>query len=108
MDSRIAAEVRARTARGFPPKTIAQIRKEILEIGYRIDRRLDAMGKTRILTGERAGESYPCITTGIVEADTGRSAFHFAARRDANFARLQDMRLNESHYAIVKGSIFDL
>ncbi len=60
------------------------------------------------MTGPRAGISYPSVTTGIREADTGMSAFHVDARRDANFAKLQQMRLSGEYFAVSRGAILEL
>ncbi len=60
------------------------------------------------MTGPHAGRSYPCLSTGIMEADTGRSAFHGEARRDAKFRRLQALRFDVGLYAVVGGTIMDL
>jgi hypothetical protein len=60
------------------------------------------------MTGPRAGKSYPCVASGICETGTGLSAFHVHARRDANLARLQEMRLGGKYFAVSGGAILEL
>jgi hypothetical protein len=59
------------------------------------------------MTGPRAGESYPCVTTGVSETDTGLSAFHVHARRDANFDKLQEMRLSGKLFAVSASALLE-
>lgn len=49
---------------------------------------------------ERAGESYPCCTTGIDEIDTGLSFANCDARRDTNFRALQELRASGELFAV--------
>lgn len=48
--------------------------------------------------------SVPATSALIFETDTGRSAFHEDARRDANFKALQEYR--QSHFAVIRGRLF--
>ena len=57
------------------------------------------------MTGPRAGRSYPCVTTGLRETDTGLSAFNAGARRDADFSRLQAMRAGGDYFAVSNGAL---
>ena len=57
------------------------------------------------MTGPRAGQTYPSLSTGIKEADTGRSAFHVDARRDTKFRTLQELRFEVGLYTVLKGAI---
>jgi len=50
----------------------------------------------------------PTLSTGIKEADTGRSAFHVEARRDAKFRALQKLRFDVGLYAVLGAAIMDL
>lgn len=72
--------------------TVHELSERFRVLGYRLDRSMDCRSNARFMTGAYAGESYPCCTTGIVEIDTGMSAFHYQARRDANFKRMQKLR----------------
>lgn len=85
-------EIAARLAEGLRRVTVAQFCDEFAALGYRVDRGRDCVYVGRYMTGPRAGETYPACSTGMREADTGRSAFHFEARRDAAFARMQALR----------------
>lgn len=91
-------------AQGSKRLTIAGIARQLKAIGYRLNRSMDC----RSICQRSTGETYPTITTGIVEADTGLSFANVNARRDANFRALQDMRYNETFYAIHKDAIFSL
>lgn len=93
MDQSTAFEVSAMIAAGARHVTVAQLAGEFLALGYRIDRTADCHCRARTMTGPRAGTSFACCTTGLREADTGRSAWHFEARRDAAFKRMQALRL---------------
>jgi hypothetical protein len=100
-------ELEHRARAGEHPLSVREITKALLAIGYKLDRSLDCRSMARWMSGDRAGKSYPCITTGIREADTGLSAFHFAARRDRNFAKLQKMRASGNFFAISKAAILE-
>ena len=72
--------------------SVKELARLVSDLGYRLDRSMDCRADSRYLDGPLAGMSYPCCTTGLLEADTGRSAFHYQARRDANFRALQELR----------------
>lgn len=86
--------------------TLAEMKQLLAALGYRLDRTMDCRCAARWLTGPAAGASYPCITTGIKEADTGLSAFNVHARRDDNFQALQSLR--GKIYSVTKGRIFEI
>jgi Holliday junction resolvasome RuvABC DNA-binding subunit len=88
--------------------TMSQVVFRLNLIGYKLDRKMDCRGMAKWMTGERAGETYHCLTTGIIEADTKRSAFHFEARRDKNFDELQDMRKTGIYVPMANGYFFEL
>ncbi|MDE2104556.1 MAG: hypothetical protein KGL39_45395 [Patescibacteria group bacterium] len=100
-------EIKRRLASGRRQLTLRQLTDEVEALGYKLDRTMDARGQAKILTGDHAGETYPCLTTGIKEADTGLSAFNVNARRDANFTALQQLRRSDD-FAVVRGFILDL
>lgn len=92
MNPALANELAARVDEGWHPVTLDDIERRLRGIGYALDRRLDCRSTARIMTGSRAGKTYPCLSTGIKETDTGRCACHTEARRDANFRTLQQLR----------------
>lgn len=108
MNPALANELAARAADGWHPVTLSEIKRQLRDLGYALDRTLDCRSTAQIMTGPRAGETYPTLSTGIKEADTGRSAFHFAARRDANFRTLQKLRFEVGLYAVLNGAILDV
>lgn len=108
MKSALASELAARAAAGQRPVSLSEIKRQLRCLGYALDRTLDCRGTARIVTGPRSGKTYPCLSTGIKEADTGRSAFHVEARRDANFHSLQRLRFEVGLYAVLNGAIMDL
>jgi hypothetical protein len=77
---------------GIEMLTVSQFAARFAVLGYTLDRSLDCRAPARILTGDFAGISYPCCTTGLKETDTGRSAFRYQARRDQNFKAMQTLR----------------
>lgn len=108
MNPDLADELAARAAEGKYPVTLGEIQRQLRDLGYVLDRRFDCRYTAKIMTGPRAGRTCPSISTGIKEADTGRSAFHFEARRDANFRALQKLRSELALFAVLKGAILDL
>lgn len=91
---------------GISIVSVQELARRIEALGYRLDRRMDCRASATYLTGPLAGVSYPCCTTGIVEADTGRSFAHFESRRDANFRALQVLRGTVA--AVSRGAILEL
>ena len=108
MDTRLQQEIHRRTEHGFPPMSVAELNQALRGIGYRLDRSAACAYNAKYLTGEHAGQTYPCISTRVVEAETGMSFAHVDARRDNNFQALQLMRFEESHYAVVNKAILTI
>jgi hypothetical protein len=100
-------ELEHRSRDGHHPLSVRALADAFLAIGYTLDRSLDCRSMAKWMTGHRAGKSYPCVTTGICETDAGLSAFHFDARRDRNFAKLQEMRMSGKYFAISNGAILE-
>ena len=101
-------ELAARAAEGYAPMTVKSLEETLWSLGYRLDRSMDARCNAQYMTGPKAGQTYPCITTGIREVDTGLSAFQVDARRDEKYRTLQAMRMNQSHFAVTKGCILEI
>lgn len=107
MNPAIENEIAARLSEGQRRLTVAAMTAEFAALGYAVDRTMDCHCVARYMTGPRAGQTHPCTTTGLREADTGRSAFHFEARRDAAFERMQALRMEV--FAITRnGSILEV
>lgn len=102
--AREMAEILAK--QGVEVLTVRQFIARFEALGYRLDRSLDCRAPARFLTGELAGVSYPCCTTGLVETDTGRSAFHYQARRDAAYLAMQKLR--QQIVAVSRGAILEV
>ena len=86
-------EAKYRRSIGCPEYiTISLLKAEIEKLGYTFDRTMDCRFTAQYISGERIGRSYPAMNTGLIEMDTGLSAFHYQARRDENFERLQELR----------------
>ncbi|WP_454887317.1 hypothetical protein [Sphingomonas oryzagri] len=100
-------ELAHRAREGHHPITVAALHDAFRAIGYRLDRTMDCRHNARWMTGSRAAHSYPSISTGISEADTGLSAFNVDARRDGNFARLQAMRVSGDFFAVSNGALLE-
>ncbi len=88
--------------------TLSSLANELKRLGYKLDRSMDCKHTARWLTGDRAGESYPCISTWVKEIDTGKSAFSTEARRDANFEALQTLRKEGAFVAMKNGYILEI
>ena len=97
-------EVARRLAWGMERVSLQGLIARVEALGYRLDRDLDCRSTARDM---KTGDSYPCLTTGLKEANTGVSAFHYRdARRDNNFQALQALR--RSTFAVLRGAIFDI
>lgn len=77
---------------GIEAVSLNEFKSRFLALGYKLDRSMDCMGIARFMTGPLAGECYKVKTTGLKEADTGKSAFHYQSRRDSNFEKMQALR----------------
>jgi len=108
MNPALANELAARAADGWHPVTLNEIKRQLRGLGYALVRSLDCRSTAQIMTGPRAGKTYPTLSTSIKEADTGRSAFHVEARRDARFRAMQNLRFEVGLYAVLGGAIMDL
>lgn len=92
MQKLLEAELTFRASINCQRLTVSEFCRRFAALGYRVDRSMDCRGLSRYMTGEHAGRSYPHCDTGINEADTGRRAWHFEARRDSNFKAMQELR----------------
>lgn len=89
MTNGLDIEVAAMLKAGARQMTLPAIRAELRRIGYEIDPGTRATGVFRCL---ETGSSYPGATYGVREIDTHMSAFHYQARRDANYQALRELR----------------
>ncbi len=105
MKTAIEAEIAARLAMGCEQLSVAEMGARFQALGYKLDRSLDCRHVARIMSGKRAGESYPAISTGVREADSGLSAFNVDARRDDNFRAMQKLR--QDIFAVTRGAILE-
>lgn len=99
-------EIARRDASGCERLSVAGMADRFARLGYRLDRTLDCRGVARYMTDD--GEtlaSYPCVTTGVKEADSGLSAFNVDARRDDTFRAMQTLR--QTVYAVTRGAILE-
>jgi hypothetical protein len=105
----LETELARRAARGYRPVTMAELDRQLHDLGYARHRSIGFCAYTaRIVVGEGEGDTYPAKSIYIVEADTRMSAFHFQARRDEKFRRLQETRGEGSLFAVVRGYIVDI
>lgn len=96
-------EADARIEGGCTQVTMSEMKMRLKAIGYRLDRQSDCRSLSRWMTGPRAGKSYPTLSLRPVQIDDGKAAWHFEARRDANFNRLQLLR--DEIFAVSKEAI---
>lgn len=102
----LKAEVARRKARGETQLSVPQLAARFAALGYALDRSSDCRSWARYVTGPDAGASYPACTTGVREADTGRSAFHVESRRDEQFRQMQALR--SAVFAVSNGYVLEV
>lgn len=76
-------------AHGATQYTWSEVLQRLDALGYALDRRFDCKSVGRA----SSGHTFPCLSVGIVEKDTGKRFSHVDARRDANFEELQRFRM---------------
>ena len=101
----LEAELQRRKEQGCERLSVGDMAARFRKLGYRLDRRLDCRGVAKIVSGPHAGASYPCVTCGVAEIGTGRSAFHVESRRDANFEAMQQLR--QDVFAVTRCAILE-
>jgi len=106
MEDRLKREIDDRLANGSRQVTVAQMGREFLALGYKLDRAMDCRCNARYMTGPRAGESYPCITTSVREISTGLRFAHCQAGRGDNFKAMQKLR--GEIFAVTRGAILEV
>ena len=99
-------EIEGRLSSGCRMLSVKAMDSEFRALGYRLDRDGDCRSMARHMTGDRAGESYPCISTWIVEVDTGLKWSNAEARRDANFDAVQRLRMEI--FSVTRGAILEV
>lgn len=104
-DDHITREIERRKAEGLHPMSVKSMDAAFRRLGYVLDRSMDCRGVSRILTGPGAGDSYPCVTTGVRHIATGLSAFNVYAPRDTAFHDMQALRLEA--FALTRGAILE-
>ena len=102
MDPKLETEITYRLSIGCKHLSVRAMSERFRALGYELDRSLDCRAMSRYLSD---GRTYPACTTGVKERDTGRSAFHFEARRDANFRAMQKLR--QDVFAVSRGAILE-
>lgn len=105
MDS-LERELARRAVIGLYPVTVAQMNARFAETGYRLDRGDDCRCMARIMSGNGAGDSYPCITTGLTHIATGMRYANVDAPRDDNFRRMMELR--SEIFAVTRGAILEV
>lgn len=101
-DEDLAYEAATRINTGAELLSVSEMGERFRAIGYALDRNLDCRSQARYLD---SGLTYPACTTGVKEADTGMSAFHYQARRDASFRAMQALR--SQVFAISRNAILE-
>lgn len=102
IDSALRVEIQHRINLGCEILTIPQFVARFAALGYRVDRSMDCRAMARYLDD---GRTYPACNTGMSEADTGRSAYHFESRRDSKFQAMQALR--GQVFSISRGAILE-
>ena len=99
----LEAEIVYRESIGSRRLSVSAFAAEFAALGYALDRDMDCRSLARYL---HDGRTYPCCSTSVNEADTGKSAFHYQARRDSNFRAMQILR--SDIFAISRGAILEV
>ena len=102
IDSALRIEIRHRINLGCEILTIPQFVARFAALGYRVNRSMDCRSTARYFDN---GRTYPACSTGMDEANTGRSAYHFESRRDSRFEAMQALR--GQVFAISRGAILE-
>ena len=108
MDNETQNEIERLEKRGAKRLTLSGIDQLLEPLGFRIDRRTLHTSRARWMTGENAGKSYLCTTCGIIDTETGKSAFHQNGRRDKRFEELQRLRFSGEIFAVYRNSVFEI
>lgn len=101
-NSQAKIEAQHLISEGLRQVTLATMSAELAQLGYRLDRSMDCASMATNMTGERAGQRYPALALYPKVKDTGLSAWNVDARRDANYKRLQQYRMEV--FAIVRNA----
>ncbi len=98
----VKTEVAHLIAEGLRQVTLATMSEELAQLGYRLDRSMDCPSMATHMTGDRTGDRYPALALYPREKDTGLSAWNADARRDGNYKRLQQYRMDV--FAVVRNA----
>ena len=98
----LQTEIDYRLGLGCEMISVPQFVSRFAALGYRVNRSMDCRSTARYLDN---GRTYPACSTGMDEADTGRSAYHFESRRDSKFEAMQALR--GQVFAISRGAILE-
>jgi hypothetical protein len=101
-------ELACRLSRGHKPTTVLDMSAQLKAMGYRLDRSMDCKHRSRIMSGPCAGQSFPAVSTGVREIDSGKTFANVDAQRDSSFKALQAIRFENSLFAVVNGHILDI
>jgi hypothetical protein len=105
MDS-LEREIERRKMDGLVRLSVADLGARYAALGYRLDRSMDCGCIARVMTGPAAGDSYPCLTTGVRDIESGLSAWNADAPRGARYRKMQALR--RSAFAVTRGRILDV
>jgi hypothetical protein len=106
MTESLHTEINHLLANGYKQVTLAQFDAEIRAIGYRFDASMSCRSMAQIMTGPRAGTTYPAVSLYARQVDDGLSYCNMDARRDDAFIALKALR--NSRFAVVRGAIATL
>jgi hypothetical protein len=96
----------AAAVNGMTIVSVAEFTARVAALGYTLDRSMDFRAPARFMTGPYAGKAYMCCSAYPRETDTALSAWNIAARRDANFQALQQLR--GAICAISRGALLEI
>lgn len=99
----LQTETDYRLACGQEQLSVEEFGRRFLELGYCLHRMDDCHCTAQYLD---SGRTYPCTTTGLLEADTRKRAFNVEARRDARFREMQELR--GKIFAVSRGRILEV
>jgi hypothetical protein len=102
----LRAELKARAALGLHPVSVREFERRLLAVGYKLDRALDCACVSRIMTGDRAGQTYPTITTSATHIESGLGFAHCDAPRDHRYEAFKAVR--NSTFSVTRGAILEI
>ena len=106
MTTDIESEITSIVSFGCLQVTLKEYDTALRRIGYKLDPSMACHGVARVMTGPRAGSSYPSTSLSAIQIDDGKSYAHYQARRDDAYETFKVLR--STLFAVVAGRVATL